>query len=104
MNCTVLQKVCITVPGVRPLPEEELGRRMRAVELIRSGTSESGLTLHSCCVLLTCCTTGIASGLLRQDLKLLPWYTVVKRPLTSSKQLRYSLELVQLLCCCCQQT
>ena len=36
-----LQKVCITVPGVRPLPEEELDRRMRAVELIRSGTSES---------------------------------------------------------------
>lgn len=36
-----LPKVCITVPGVRPLPEEELDRRMRAVELIRSGTSVS---------------------------------------------------------------
>lgn len=35
-----LQKVCITVPGVRPLPEEELDRRTRAVELIRCGTSE----------------------------------------------------------------
>ena len=36
-----LQKVCIAVPGVRPLPQTELGRRQRAVELIRSGTSES---------------------------------------------------------------
>ncbi|KAA6421449.1 MAG: bromodomain-containing 7-like [Trebouxia sp. A1-2] len=34
-----LPKVCITVPGVRPLPEEELDRRTRAVELIRCGTS-----------------------------------------------------------------
>ncbi|DBA85626.1 TPA: hypothetical protein ACH3X1_005203 [Trebouxia sp. C0004] len=36
-----LPKVCITVPGVRPLPEEELDRRMRAVELMRSGKSVS---------------------------------------------------------------
>lgn len=46
-----LQKVCITVPGVRPLPEEELDRRMRAVELIRSGTSESSgiVPCFACC-------------------------------------------------------
>ena len=46
-----LQKVCITVPGVRPLPEEELDRRMRAVELIRSGTSESNgiVPCFACC-------------------------------------------------------
>lgn len=36
-----LPKVCITVPGVRQLSEEELTRRLRAVELIRSGTSIS---------------------------------------------------------------
>lgn len=43
MSCHV-QKVCISVPGVRPLAEEELERRARAVELLRSGTSK--LALH----------------------------------------------------------
>lgn len=38
--------MCITVPGVRPLPEDELARRMQAVELIRSGTSEELLFLR----------------------------------------------------------
>lgn len=41
-----LQKVCITVPGVRPLPEDELARRMQAVELIRSGISEELIFLR----------------------------------------------------------
>lgn len=36
-----LQKVCITVPGVRPLPQTELARRQRAVELLRSGISKA---------------------------------------------------------------
>ena len=41
-----VQKVCITVPGVRQLSEEELSRRLRAVELIRSGTSRQLHMLH----------------------------------------------------------
>ena len=36
----LLQKVCITVPGVRPLADEELEKRFRAVEHVRSGTSK----------------------------------------------------------------
>lgn len=43
-----MQKVCIAVPGVRPLPHTELGRRQRAVELIRSGTSEALAMWLSC--------------------------------------------------------
>lgn len=58
-----MQKVCIAVPGVRPLPHTELGRRQRAVELIRSGTSEAFATYLACslhlahlllCTLLQC--------------------------------------------------
>lgn len=58
-----MQKVCIAVPGVRPLPHTELGRRQRAVELIRSGTSEALAMLFSCSLHLAhmlfvpfCCT------------------------------------------------
>ncbi|KAL3146630.1 hypothetical protein ABBQ32_000861 [Trebouxia sp. C0010 RCD-2024] len=36
-----LPKVCIKVPGVRPLPQTELARRQRAVELLRSGINMS---------------------------------------------------------------
>lgn len=34
------------MPGVRAVPDEELGRRQRAVDLIRSGTSECPLLMH----------------------------------------------------------
>lgn len=48
VSCAVMmQKVCITVPGVRPLGEEELNRRLRAVELIRSGTSKCFTSCHN---------------------------------------------------------
>lgn len=42
----VLQKVCITVPGVRPLADEELDRRFRAVEHVRSGIRKLSVCCH----------------------------------------------------------
>ena len=41
IRLSAVQKVCITVPGVRQLSEEEVARRLRAVDLIRSGTSKA---------------------------------------------------------------
>lgn len=65
-----MQKVCIAVPGVRPLPHTELGRRQRAVELIRSGTSEAfatylacSFTLPICCCALCCNACAVVCGL-----------------------------------------
>ena len=54
------------MPGVRPLPEEELDRRMRAVELIRSGTSEClspHLSLHAVPPCASCFYAVIATQL-----------------------------------------